>query len=138
MPRRICDLVRRSPHVRRVTDEPSAAIVIAINADERRALEFARTASCGGGASTPTLDEFARSVLLAAVAERAAPRLAPPSPSLPTRLPDHLAAIERACIYAALDRANGNQTRAAAMLGLTRRALISRMEKHGLRRADVR
>lgn len=34
----------------------------------------------------------------------------------------------------AVDRFNGNQTKAAQYLGVTRKTLIYRMEKHGLRR----
>ena len=44
-----------------------------------------------------------------------------------------LEALERALIVAALEKANGNKSRAARLLGLTRRTLYSRMEKHGLR-----
>jgi transcriptional regulator with GAF, ATPase, and Fis domain len=44
-----------------------------------------------------------------------------------------IAEVERATIAAALAAAGGNQTRAAQRLGLTRRALIYRMEKHGLK-----
>ena len=42
--------------------------------------------------------------------------------------------LERELILKALDRARGNKSRAARLLGLTRRTLYSRMEKHGLRR----
>jgi DNA-binding NtrC family response regulator len=42
--------------------------------------------------------------------------------------------LERELILKALDRAGGNKSRAARLLGLTRRTLYSRMEKHGLRR----
>jgi DNA-binding NtrC family response regulator len=42
--------------------------------------------------------------------------------------------LERELILKALDRADGNKSRAARLLGLTRRTLYSRMEKHGLRR----
>ena len=42
--------------------------------------------------------------------------------------------LERELILKALDRANGNKSLAARLLGLTRRTLYSRMEKHGLRR----
>ena len=45
---------------------------------------------------------------------------------------DHDSA-ERAAIVAALDASNGNQTRAAKRLGITRRAIIYRMEKYGLK-----
>ena len=46
-----------------------------------------------------------------------------------------LEALERALILAALEKASGNKSRAARLLGLTRRTLYSRMEKHGLRTA---
>ncbi|HHH30255.1 MAG TPA: FHA domain-containing protein [Polyangiaceae bacterium] len=42
---------------------------------------------------------------------------------------------ERDAISDALDACGGNQTRAARRLGITRRALIYRMEKHGLKPA---
>lgn len=41
---------------------------------------------------------------------------------------------ERARIVAALDRCAGNQTRAAAMLGVSRRTLIHRLDEYGLSR----
>ncbi len=41
--------------------------------------------------------------------------------------------VEREAIAAALEATGGNQTQAARNLGLTRRALIYRMEKHGLK-----
>lgn len=42
--------------------------------------------------------------------------------------------VERDLIRAALDRHDWNQTRAAAYLGITRSALLYRMEKHGIGR----
>ncbi len=45
----------------------------------------------------------------------------------------HLAEVERAAIVAALDAETNNQTRAARRLGLSRRALIYKMEKYGLK-----
>jgi DNA-binding NtrC family response regulator len=48
--------------------------------------------------------------------------------------PISLDAVERELIVRALERFNGNQTKAAQYLGLTRKTLIYRMEKHGLRR----
>jgi transcriptional regulator with GAF, ATPase, and Fis domain len=45
----------------------------------------------------------------------------------------HIADVERASILAVLEACGGNQTRAARRLGLSRRALIYRMEKHGLK-----
>jgi DNA-binding NtrC family response regulator len=45
-----------------------------------------------------------------------------------------LEALERELILQALELAAGNKSRAARLLGLTRRTLYSRMERHGLRR----
>ncbi len=45
-----------------------------------------------------------------------------------------LEALEKALIVQALERAAGNKSLAARLLGLTRRTLYSRMEKHALRR----
>jgi two-component system NtrC family response regulator len=44
-----------------------------------------------------------------------------------------LEVLERELIVQALDLARGNKSQAARLLGLTRRTLYSRMEKHGLR-----
>jgi len=41
--------------------------------------------------------------------------------------------LEKSLILKALARAEGNKSKAAALLGLTRRTLYSRMEKHGIR-----
>jgi DNA-binding NtrC family response regulator len=43
-----------------------------------------------------------------------------------------LEALERALVLQALEKAKGNKSRAARLLGLTRRTLYSRLEKHGL------
>ena len=45
-----------------------------------------------------------------------------------------LEVLERELILQALDRARGNKSQAARLLGLTRRTLYSRMERHGLRK----
>jgi len=45
-----------------------------------------------------------------------------------------LEVLERELILRALTRASGNKSQAARLLGLTRRTLYSRMERHGLRR----
>ena len=50
----------------------------------------------------------------------------------------HLAEVERAAIVAALEADNNNQTRAARRLGLSRRALIYKMEKYGLKPPPAR
>jgi len=49
-----------------------------------------------------------------------------------------LAEVERAAIVAALEADSGNQTRAARRLGLSRRALIYKMEKYGLKPPPAR
>ena len=49
-----------------------------------------------------------------------------------------LAEVERAAIVAALEAEAGNQTRAARRLGLSRRALIYKMEKYGLKPPPAR
>ena len=49
-------------------------------------------------------------------------------------LRDDVAGYERARILDALERAGGSQTRAAALLGITRRALVGRIALHGLPR----
>jgi two-component system, NtrC family, response regulator HydG len=45
-----------------------------------------------------------------------------------------LEVLERELILQALERAGGNKSQAARLLGLTRRTLYSRMERHGLRK----
>jgi two-component system NtrC family response regulator len=44
-----------------------------------------------------------------------------------------MADLERNAIVAALEACGGNQTEAARVLGLSRRTLIYRMEKHRLK-----
>ena len=46
---------------------------------------------------------------------------------------DQIAERECQAIISALEQAAGNQTEAAKKLGMTRRTLIYRMEKHGLK-----
>jgi two-component system, NtrC family, response regulator AtoC len=46
--------------------------------------------------------------------------------------------VERAAIVAALAQENDNRTRAAKRLGMSRRALIYKMIKYGLRNGDGR
>ena len=48
--------------------------------------------------------------------------------------PISLDAVERELISRALDRFDGNQTKAAQYLNLTRKTLIYRMERHGIRK----
>lgn len=69
------------------------------------------------------------------------PTIAPPAPALPSvagatagDLRSEMQALERDKIQAALDACAGNQTRAAAKLGISRRTLISRIESLGIPR----
>ncbi|MFN0246814.1 MAG: sigma-54 interaction domain-containing protein, partial [Kofleriaceae bacterium] len=71
----------------------------------------------------------------------ASKRMRPIGASLNTGSRDvrgQLAEVERAAIVAALDADGHNQTRAARRLGLSRRALIYKMEKYGLKAAPSR
>jgi two-component system NtrC family response regulator len=65
------------------------------------------------------------------------PRSAAPAISSPgIEIPDEglvLEDLEKKLIMKALEKTGGNKSRAAALLGLTRRTLYSRMEKHGIR-----
>jgi transcriptional regulator with GAF, ATPase, and Fis domain len=49
------------------------------------------------------------------------------------RLREHVDSVERDAIIKALADSNHNQTHAARRLGLSRRALIYKMEKYGLK-----
>ena len=63
-------------------------------------------------------------------------RECPASPDSPFRLPPQgvrLDALEKDLIRQALERHQGNRTRASKDLGLTRNTLLYRMQKHGLR-----
>lgn len=64
-------------------------------------------------------------------------RLAP-APDESIRLPDEgisMEAVEIALLRQAMERAHGNKTRAAELLGLTRHTLLYRLEKYGLETA---
>ncbi|MBI1795613.1 MAG: sigma-54-dependent Fis family transcriptional regulator [Candidatus Eisenbacteria bacterium] len=73
---------------------------------------------------------FARPEMLASFAGASGPAWVPAIP--PEGL--SLEVLERELILKALDMARGNKSQAARLLGLTRRTLYSRMEKHGLRK----
>jgi transcriptional regulator with PAS, ATPase and Fis domain len=64
----------------------------------------------------------------------AQPTLPPAQPSAPRTLAEDIGDIERRRIVEALDACAGNQSRAAEMLGISRRTLISRMIAFGLPR----
>jgi len=63
---------------------------------------------------------------------RAVAQVAPPPLSLDV-MRDQIAEMERATIAAVLESCGGSQTEAAKQLGISRRTLIYRMEKHGLK-----
>ena len=128
--------------------------------DAPLAEHFARSAATEQGRPVPTIAEDARATLagytwpgnvreLKNAIERALILCGEQitSADLPDKLRDaaqrttpvsadvrgHLADVERAAIVAALEADNQNQTRAARRLGLSRRALIYKMEKYGLK-----
>lgn len=67
------------------------------------------------------------------------PSLRGSDPVQPVGLPDipdegvSMDDLERRYILSALAKAGGNKSRAAGLLGMTRRTLYSRMERHGIR-----
>ena len=71
---------------------------------------------------------------------RASPPDAPPPPPVtpdpakPDLLRDEIEELERRRVIEALDACAGNQTRAAQMLGISRRALIRRIEAYEIPR----
>jgi len=81
----------------------------------------------GGDPIEPEHLSFARPELVAG-SESWVPRIPPGGLSLEV--------LERELILQSLEMARGNKSQAARLLGLTRRTLYSRMEKHGLRGAD--
>src|SRR6185295_15512672 len=64
---------------------------------------------------------------------RALAQLAAAPPLSLDGMRDQIAYMERATIAAVLESCNGSQTEAAKQLGISRRTLIYRMEKHGLK-----
>ena len=82
-----------------------------------------------GGALLPEhfgIDAFA-------AARPTAPPTAP-LPSHPASLRDSVGEVERARIVAALKETGGNQTRAAKLLGISRRSLLDRLDAYGIPR----
>ena len=99
--------------------DPQPALVLPLSSDERAAIERAHDASAAG-ASVP-IAEWARDQLLASL------------PRFPIDLPGRMRDLERTAIEAALLATRANQVRAAALLGISRRGLIAKLEKYGLK-----
>ncbi|HKE19012.1 MAG TPA: sigma 54-interacting transcriptional regulator [Kofleriaceae bacterium] len=95
----------------------------------RNALERAMVLQTSGEIEVEDLPERLRD---AAVAVDAPPRAPGAVPGV-LDVKQQVAEVERASILAVLESCGGNQTQAARKLGLSRRALIYRMEKHGLK-----
>ncbi|MCE9577924.1 MAG: sigma 54-interacting transcriptional regulator [Deltaproteobacteria bacterium] len=118
------ELGQREPGVTPAAREALAAYAWPGNVRElRNAIERAVVLSAGATIDLSHLPDKVRD---------AARRQAPPSASS-TDMREQLAEMERAAIEAALAAVGDNQTRAAERLGISRRALIYKMEKYGLK-----
>jgi DNA-binding NtrC family response regulator len=99
----------------------------------RNAIERAVVLSSGAQLEVEQLPER---IAAADAAPEAGPALVAVGDGVDMR--EHIAHVERASIVAALEACGGNQTRAAQKLGVSRRALIYKLEKYGLKPAPGR
>jgi DNA-binding NtrC family response regulator len=108
--------------------DPAALEVLAAQPWPGNVRELADAISDAVAAGTPVKREHLPRAL------RVRAGLETPAAEPPLTLAPALEAIEKNYIRRALDRAGGNATRAAALLGLSRGALLRRMEAFGLDR----
>lgn len=108
-------------------------LLVPLTEVERAALED----SLAWRSDASGVSEWARRVLLDAAAS-SRPGYATGSLSKAIDLLAEVETFERTAIVAALVRTGDNQTRAAALLGVSRRALIVKMEKYGLKPKPAR
>lgn len=124
-------LLMGAPHPRQPRASASNLAVddllLPLSSVERRTLE--ESLSLRYGVKAPGLADWCREVVLDAAATTARAT----GKRSNAKLKSKLDALERASLLAALARADNNQTRAAAALGMSRRGFIGRLEKYGLK-----
>ncbi|HEY2514967.1 MAG TPA: sigma-54 dependent transcriptional regulator [Polyangiaceae bacterium] len=93
-----------------------------------------------GGSVTPAHLDFCGRRPALRVLEPVSPACPEPPPSgeLPIAMRDQVKTFERERILAALQQTGGNQTRAACLLGISRRTLTNKLNRYGLERPRKR